>query len=100
MSGRVRQVSERPFVHYPWSPARAWAVAQGLPRLAKWLDMRTSSLRTALGSKPQLPDDLAADLARASNGLFQASDFVHKPAQFGPRARKTNKTVATRAQRA
>ena len=99
MSGRIRNVSARPFVHHPWSPARAWAVAQGLPRLAEWLDMRTSSLRTALGSKPQLPDDLAADLARASNGLFEASDFVHKPAQFGPRARKTNKTVAARAPR-
>ena len=99
MSGRTRNVSVRPFVHHPWSPARAWAVAQGLPRLAKWLDMRTSSLRTALGSKPQLPDDLAADLARASNGLYTASDFLHKPATYGPRARKTNKTLAARAQR-
>lgn len=97
---RRKQCSPEPFQHHPWSPARAWAIAQGLPRLAAWLGIGTGTLRTYLGSRETLPPEIAADLSRASHGMYSAEAFLYKAAKYGPRARsKTNKTVAARTPR-
>lgn len=99
MSRRIRQCSPEPFLHHPWSPARAWAIAQGLPRLAAWLGIGTGTLRTYLGSRQTLPPEIAADLSRASHGMYSPEAFLHKAAQHGPRARADKKPLAARAQR-
>ena len=100
MTRRIRQVNPEPFLHHPWSPARAWAVAQGLPRLAAWLDVLPTTLRCYLGSRQSMPPEIAADLSRASHGMYSAEAFLHKAAAHGPRARAPKKPLATRAQRA
>lgn len=99
MSRRIRQVSPEPFQHRPWSPARAWAIAQGLPRLAAWLGVLPTTLRCYLGSRQTLPPEIAADLSRASHGMYSPEAFMHKAAQHGPRARADKKPLAARAPR-
>ena len=99
MSRRIRQVSPEPFQHRPWSPARAWAIAQGLPRLAAWLGVLPTTLRCYLGSRQSMPPEIAADLSRASHGMYSPEAFLHKAAQHGPRARADKKPLAARAQR-
>lgn len=103
MSRRIRQVSPEPFQHRPWSPARAWAIAQGLPRLAAWLGVLPTTLRCYLGSRQTLPPEIAADLSRASHGMYSPEAFMHKAAQHGPRAQPAQpphkKPLAARAQR-
>ena len=99
MSRRIRQCSQEPFLHHPWSPARAWAIAQGLPRLAAWLGIGIGTLRTYLGSRQTLPPEIAADLSRASHGMYSPEAFLHKAAKYGPRARAAKKPLAMRAPR-
>ena len=77
MSRRIRQCSSEPFQHHPWSPARAWAIAQGLPRLAAWLDVLPTTLRCYLGSRQSMPPEIAADLSRASHGMYSPEAFLH-----------------------
>lgn len=78
MKLNVSLLPTEPFEHRPYSPARAWAVSQGLARLALWLGITDVSLRNAMG-RGELSEFVAEGLARASAGLFSADDFRTRP---------------------